>query len=85
MKRLITNLKRYGVVAVLSCLMLALCGCGSKLGTWLVSNYANSLQVKIEANEQLVNELKDVNIIDSKLRDNILKQMEAEYESSSDL
>ena len=80
MKRLIANLKRYGVVAVLSCLMLALCGCGSKLSTWLVSNYANSLQVKIESNQKLVNELKDVNIIDAKLRDNILKQMEAEYE-----
>lgn len=80
MKRLIANLKRYGVVAVLSCLMLALCGCGSTLGTWLVSNYANSLQVKIEANQNLVSELKDVNIIDAKLQENILKQMESEYE-----
>lgn len=80
MKRLIANLKRYGVVAVLSCLMLALCGCGSKLGTWMISNYANSLEVKIQANESLVQELKDVNIIDNKLKENIIAQMESEYQ-----
>jgi len=80
MKRLITNLKRYGVVAILSCFTLALCGCGSKLGTWMISNYANSLEVKIQANKSLVQELKDVNIIDDKLKENIIAQMESEYQ-----